>query len=246
MEIADWIQLILAFITLIVLIFNAFSFFQSRKSYNKQYEYNQKNNTIAISKTMAQLISTDISQLTAPFNDKAGKQFMDEYFSYSNQVVFKYTELLEFTKNNNFSSKYSSVEEFAKEYWLVAYNYYYNNAVKKGLTQIDAKKEAREKYIEYLDLFTLTLNKIEAISMEFVSKIADESVGYPSLHQVFLRFVKVCSIKIALSNKTSQDDFYTYTRELYRLWNERQNKHTEEVAKKEQLNDNPNKVAFIK
>lgn len=78
------------------------------------------------------------------------------------------------------------------------------------------------------------LNKLEFFSMHFTSKLADESVVYQSLHQVFLSTVKLLYGEIVYKNDVSgKDKYFTNTINLYNKWAERDEKMNKELVSKE-------------
>lgn len=68
------------------------------------------------------------------------------------------------------------------------------------------------------------LNKLEAFSMAFNHKVADESVVYQSLHQMFFTTVKTLYIKIAIVNEYEKDKYYTNIIKLFNDWDKRYKK----------------------
>lgn len=68
------------------------------------------------------------------------------------------------------------------------------------------------------------LNKLEAFSMAFNHKVADESVVYPSLHQLFFSTVKTLYINIAIKNQYDKDKYFTNIIKLFNDWDKRYKK----------------------
>lgn len=230
------IQILLSALTAIGLFFTGLSYLLSRKTYKKQYEYNQKQKALEIAEQMAVLISTDISSLLEPFMSGDCKEFMDEYFSNIPNAVFQYNDLFEMISKPKLA-KYQTPDELFRSYAICLGNFYKNVLKSNGVPDKELNESINKEINKYLNLQNSTLNKIEAISMYLYLGIADEEVIYPSVHQVFLQFIKIASIRIALSNKTSFDEYYKYTIHMYHMWNKRQIKHTKECEEKSSIGD---------
>ncbi|MDD3335390.1 MAG: hypothetical protein PHI98_07720 [Eubacteriales bacterium] len=83
----------------------------------------------------------------------------------------------------------------------------------KTIQDAKAKHEFDEKRMNLL-------NTLEWVAMLINTRVADEAVIYQSLHQVFLRYVRLEYPAIALMNsdKRACDQYYTNIIQLYRLW----------------------------
>lgn len=122
---------------------------------------------------------------------------------------------------------------------------------------IDCLKEnikfsSSDKSDNYSDLFTLdnsnmpvcfhefvslTLNELEYVSMYISSQAAGSKYVYQSLHQIFLRTVKLLAPIIALQNKDYSDKYYTNIIFVYNEWAElRQLDLKKEKKNKEKAN----------
>jgi len=73
----------------------------------------------------------------------------------------------------------------------------------------------------FMDDVESLLNSMEYFSMCFVSGVANEEVVYQSLHQSFLKCVKLLSRVIARSNTSPKNQYYTYLTKLYKTWSDR-------------------------
>lgn len=63
------------------------------------------------------------------------------------------------------------------------------------------------------------LNELEYLCMSLASQAAGSSYVYQSLHQVFLRTIRVLAVEIALSNNSSYSDkYFTNIIEVYNQW----------------------------
>ena len=84
----------------------------------------------------------------------------------------------------------------------------------------------------FLSLVSEVLNELEYICMYISSQSAGTNYIYQSLHQIFLRTVKVLSVTIADSNKNYADKVYTNIIHVYKEWQ----KIREKNMKKEKKN----------
>lgn len=66
-----------------------------------------------------------------------------------------------------------------------------------------------------------TLNNMEYFAMNFVHKIADESVIYQSLHQSYIELCKVLYYIISSRNKNGEEKYFTKVTDLYIIWKDR-------------------------
>lgn len=108
--------------------------------------------------------------------------------------------------------------------------FYLSNHSIKDLNKIYTKsytnKEARELFIldncnlpfDFTKLVTDVLNELEYICMYISSQSAGTYFIYQSLHQIFLKTVKVLAATIAHSNKNYSDKYYTNIIYVYREW----------------------------
>lgn len=88
------------------------------------------------------------------------------------------------------------------------------------------KEDANHK-IHFLILDTL--NSLEYMCMNIVTKVADEKYIYNSLHQQFLKSISLLYFSISLSNTDNKDKYYTNIIQVYNIW---KNKYIK-VEKKE-------------
>ncbi|MGL4392502.1 MAG: hypothetical protein ACRCSK_03580 [Fusobacteriaceae bacterium] len=103
--------------------------------------------------------------------------------------------------------------------------------------------EFLDKHLRFeFDSFRVdTLNKIEYISMSFNVGIADDEVVYQSLHQVFLRFIKMMYFHIAtLNTNGNKDKHFNNIIELYNSWAQKYHdvKDKEEINNQKVANEN--------
>jgi hypothetical protein len=101
--------------------------------------------------------------------------------------------------------------------------------IHKALLQTEIEANAMKQFHEIRNDL---MNKLECISMKFNCGIANDDVVYQSLHQLFIKFVKVVYFEIASNNQSAKDAYYTNIRKLYVKWVE---KYKEENAKEDNL-----------
>ena len=70
----------------------------------------------------------------------------------------------------------------------------------------------------FLELVTSTLNDLEYISMFISSQSASSKYIYQSLHQFFIRTVKILAPLICIQNKDYSDKYYTNIIHVYNSW----------------------------
>lgn len=108
--------------------------------------------------------------------------------------------------------------------------------------------ETQEKYISFLNnkysetekqkfnykfpvLVESTLNHLEAICINISSQAAGSQFIYDSLHQTFLKTVKILAILIARNNDNNVDKYYTNIIQVYNMWNKQKNKDIKKLRK---------------
>lgn len=88
----------------------------------------------------------------------------------------------------------------------------------------------------FIELFNDVLNKLEYISMYISSQSAGSNYVYQSLHQIFLKTVKLLYPIIALQNENYSDKYFTNIICVYNHWCELNEKDTEiEKTKKKKV-----------
>ncbi len=83
----------------------------------------------------------------------------------------------------------------------------------------------------------ILLNNLEYISMYIRNNLTNDKVIYQSLHQIFLKSVKMCYIYIAYKNQSKPDKFFTNIIYVYRKWYKKFKRHTEYLQLKKKLMD---------
>lgn len=83
-------------------------------------------------------------------------------------------------------------------------------------------------------LAAMTLNEVEHICMEIESGVVDDKYVYGALHQTLLPFIHTMAISMQAMNKAALPDenYYSYTRKLYRSWVVRQSKNYKRMERR--------------
>lgn len=93
-------------------------------------------------------------------------------------------------------------------------------------------RNAENRIQKYYDQsITSLLNRLEYLTMQFHTKLADEEIVYQSLHQLFLSIIKSLYGFIAYRNTKQPDKYYCNVIWLYKLWAQRYNEKTLEEVK---------------
>lgn len=100
-----------------------------------------------------------------------------------------------------------------------------HNKIKSKQTHAKVLYELKSQIYkrEFEEVVSNTLNNMEYFAMNFNNNIADEEVVYQSLHQSYLRLVKMLYFYISQQNESGKDKYYTNVIELYVKWNNRYN-----------------------
>lgn len=75
----------------------------------------------------------------------------------------------------------------------------------------------------YFGIMDDTLNKLEAFAMALNENVAEEQLLYPSLHQTFLKAVKLFYPRLVQRNHSRNHKYYTNIIKLFNLWENRSN-----------------------
>ena len=109
------------------------------------------------------------------------------------------------------------------------YNLGLNDELIKLCRKHDCTKFEQKQISTFLGkLITKILNNMEYFSMHFTHNVADETVVYKSLHQTYIKLVKMLYYKNPLSTTTK---YFTNIIELYKIWNDRAINDEEKFAK---------------
>lgn len=224
MSLEGWIVVISSIATSIAAVIGIYiSIINNRK----HYHYLQKEKAVCIAEDYASLI-TDISFLLSlyeglNFNVTINKKIpdgvlkfnvneMEKFFGIKSSKVVNEVlgEILQ--KPNVFFDAYKN--SYGKEK-LIELECYKN----KDSKDLDVIRSSKLHLLVYLEkLKGRLLNKLETMSMQFNQNIADQEVVYQSLHQTFLRFVKLMYPHIASLNNEIFHQYYCNIKMLYNRW----------------------------
>lgn len=150
-------------------------------------------------------------------------------FCFSN---FNTNEIRQVYKDDDFIEKYTNLKSFS-ELDIIYYNLLESKVSTMTFSEIVKKHnkytthQARKLFIldneglpfSFNSLVSDVLNELEYLCMGLASHVAGSAFVYQSLHQVFLRTIRVLAVEIALSNNTYYSDkFYTNIIEVYNNW----------------------------
>lgn len=216
--------------TAIGLIFTAL---WSMYQYTKNKNANQQEKASEIAKSFAEQLTQKCTIISNVFEKSSLFEILDFnnidclYFS-----TFNTNEIRNIYNDDNYISKYKEAKKQANLNTV-----YYN--VLESLISVESydtiknnhksytTQEARELFI--LDnanmpfLFDIlvynVLNELEYLCMYLSSQAAGSKYVYQSLHQVFLRTIRVLAIEISISNnKSYSDKYYTNIIAVYNEW----------------------------
>ena len=87
-----------------------------------------------------------------------------------------------------------------------------------------SEKEQEKFNSKFPVLVESTLNHLEAICITITSQAAGSEFIYDSLHQTFLKTIKILAVLIAANNNNNVDKYFTNIIQVYNMWNKRKNK----------------------
>lgn len=91
------------------------------------------------------------------------------------------------------------------------------------------------------------LNQLEAFSMAFVQNVADDDVVYQSLHQSYIKIVKLLYFRISISNDKVTDKYYTNVIQLYNNWRSKEVEFERKISRaNKKMESKINKVSSTK
>ena len=150
-------------------------------------------------------------------------------FNFTN---FNTNEIRQVYNNDDFLEQYNNLKELSN-LDNIYYNILESRISTEPLSSIVKKHhsyttwQARKLFIldneglsfSFDYLISDVLNELEYLCMGLASHAAGSAFVYQSLHQVFLRTIRVLAIEIAISNNTYYSDkYYTNIIEVYNTW----------------------------
>ena len=94
-----------------------------------------------------------------------------------------------------------------------------------------SEKEQEKFNSKFPVLVESTLNHLEAICITITSQAAGSEFIYDSLHQTFLKTIKILAVLIAANNNNNVDKYFTNIIQVYNMWNKRKNKDIKKLIK---------------
>lgn len=143
---------------------------------------------------------------------------------------------------NNLKNKNLLHSEFKRFYLLNHSIEELNDIYIKDYTEEEARKlfilDNKNLPFHFTSLISDVLNELEYICMYISSQSAGTYYIYQSLHQIFLRTVKILAATIAYNNKNYTDKFYTNIIHVYVEW--------QKIRKKDEKKEQKNKSKAFK
>ena len=172
---------------------------------------------------------------------------------YDSLKTFNTNEIRQIYNDDNFIDKYISEVKNANldqiYYKILDSRISFNTF--RGLKAINKQysvREARKLFIldnsglpfKFKELVSNVLNELEYLCMSLSSQAAGSKYVYLSLHQIFLRTIRVLSMEIAISNNNLYSDKYFTS--IINVYNEWTYLYTENLKKEKKLK---NKISNI-
>ncbi|MDO4282326.1 MAG: hypothetical protein Q4D02_01705 [Clostridia bacterium] len=162
---------------------------------------------------------------------------------------FDVTEIIDLFKDKNIFSKYEAIcrtNELDQIYYrLLSIRISakkYNDIKDKVFSDDEAKElfilDNKNLPFRFMFLVSEVLNKLEATSMHIASQSTSSIYIYQSLHQMFLRTIRILVISIAYTNENYANKYYTNIIHVYNMWMK--------MLKKQQKNEKKNKEKAYK
>lgn len=173
--------------------------------------------------------------------------------NYDSFKVFNTNEMRTVYNDDNFIEKYKKTynnSELDQIYYRILDSRISFNSF-KDLTKANkqySENEARALFIldnsylpfHFYNLISDVLNELEYLCMNLSSQAAGSKYVYQSLHQTFLRTVRLLCVQIALSNNKSYSDKY-YTNVIH-VYNEWTNLYIQNLTKESKLRNKVNNI----
>lgn len=105
------------------------------------------------------------------------------------------------------------------------------NEYQNFLNEKYSEKEQEKFNSKFPVLVESTLNHLEAICITITSQAAGSEFIYDSLHQTFLKTIKILAVLIAANNNNNVDKYFSNIIQVYNMWNKRKNKDIKRLIK---------------
>lgn len=162
---------------------------------------------------------------------------------------FDVTEIIDLFKDKNIFCKYETICK-SNELDQIYYRMLYIRVSTKKYDEVKDKhfsdNEAQELFIldnknlpfRFMTLVSDVLNQLEAVSMHISSQSTSSIYIYQSLHQMFLRTIRILVLSIAYNNENYANKYYTNVIHVYNMWIK--------MLQKQQKNEKRNKEKAYK
>ncbi|MCP1224780.1 hypothetical protein NK213_10170 [Sebaldella sp. S0638] len=243
------------FFQMLTIMLSVFFMYRQIKNSNKQkekeYDYKRKEKAVEMAVVFQKMLK-EVSYIVGILEKTKIKEMYHDRIKFNELKEFDYEELIsKFGKNAIREIKGAdiletvSINDAANLY--IRYNYADENFLKLCDSQ-ETEKISLFIMNDFFERKSRVLNKLEWFSMNFTSGLADESVVYQSLHQVYLSFVKLFHFEISIKNKEGpKDKYYCNIIDLYREWAEHYERALERETNaqrefEDKMNDNIRKT----
>lgn len=176
--------------------------------------------------------------------------FQLEFLDYRTFKNFDRAEINNIYPSDDIFAKLKQILFSDKTQQIYLKNLEYNVSL-KSMNELKEKtysnEEAKDLFIsnnvnmpfKFSQLVSSVLNNLEYISMYIASQSAGSKFVYQSLHQIFLRTVKLLAPIIAMQNKDYSDKYYTNIIYVYNEWS---NLRDSDIKKENKKKNKANKI----
>lgn len=220
--------------------------------YNKSVIKKQQERASEIAKSFSDNLAFKCSIIYGVLeNSDIAKLLELDKKNYDSFKVFNTNEIRSVYSNDNFIEKYKKVynsSNLDKIYYRIlntrisSSSFQELNLENKEYTDSEARGlfilTNSEYPFHFDELVSGVLNELEYLCMNLSSQAADSKYVYQSLHQMFLRTIRLLCVEISMSNnKSYSDKYYTNLIYVYNEWTNLYMKDLEiEKKKKEKIN----------
>ena len=189
--------------------------------YTKSVTRKQQEKASLIAQDFSTQIIEKLSIISAVLLKNSEIQKMISKISNSQLHSFTTIEIIDILNDKSCFEKYNKI------LWSKDVQETYKNLLDKSYSE-----KEQEKFNSCFHLLVEnTLNELEAICINISSQAAGSEYIYNSLHQSFLNFVEVLSVKISKNNNNNVDKYYTNIIQVYNMWNAEKRKAIKKLEK---------------
>ena len=201
--------------------------------YDKNTKLRQQEKASIIAQSFSNTLTLKCMLICSVIESSPLGNFLDlknkDCFAFSN---FNPSEIRAIYEADNFLDRYETLKS-TLDLDTIYYNILESRISVSSITEIAinhskySNKQARKLFIldneglpfKFDYLIQSVLNELEYLCMSLASQAAGSNYVYQSLHQVFLRTIRVLAVEIAISNNSSYSDkYYTNIIEVYNQW----------------------------